>query len=310
MKSNMLKVFIICCFIPFTGCTQKTDTVKKKSTGDDHQKKEVIQQEPHRFGGWYCPDNLNGFPAVDITNWKEVPVVKGRMPTKEQTQNGTSLIFVDPIKYPTAMVIDIALPQLASFYNEYSKREEIIIVIQAFSIGRDSIVGFRYLNGGNGSARLNEIKFLSEKEMAKIPSSHFVKQAIEIKANREIVWEMLTKPYNSKMLQPLFDKDKQLPKEWRAKTNVNYHYLNTGSPTATYGDLLFGNYYIQNDYKTAHFTEKFMLTDNKTTKTTNLIIVCGPFVDDYENQKNILNNWALKVKELSEKKAALFKHIK
>lgn len=50
--------------------------------------------------------------------------------------------------------MDIVLPKLAQFYNEYSKKTEVVIVIQAIEIEGDSIVGFRYLNGGNGSLSL------------------------------------------------------------------------------------------------------------------------------------------------------------
>ena len=42
------------------------------------------EKEPHKYGGWYCPDNLNGFPAVDINNWENVPIVNGRMATKDR----------------------------------------------------------------------------------------------------------------------------------------------------------------------------------------------------------------------------------
>ena len=56
-------------------------------------------KKTHDYGNWYCPDNLNGFPAVDIKKWESVPVVNGRMATMEETQNGTSLIFIDNQKY-------------------------------------------------------------------------------------------------------------------------------------------------------------------------------------------------------------------
>ena len=46
------------------------------------------------------------------------------------------------------------MPKLARFYNIHSGKRELVIIIQALNISNDSIVGFRYLNGGNGSARL------------------------------------------------------------------------------------------------------------------------------------------------------------
>ncbi|RKE94973.1 hypothetical protein [Ichthyenterobacterium magnum] len=306
MKNRTFKILIVLCLTSFISCSQDNNTAKSKDIKVSNQKKEVqknktIKSESHRYGGWYCPDNLNGFPAVDISNWKDVPVVNGRMPTKEETQNGTSLIFVDKKKYPNAKILDITMPKLASFYNKYSKRNDLIIVIQAINVDNDSIVGFRYLNGGNGSARLKDVKFLYDNEINMIPKSRFVTHNIKIKANQDVIWDVLTKPENAKTLQPIFDKNNTLTSNWRATSNVNYHYPYTGVLTSSYDGKLFGNFYIQNDYANLHYNEKFLLLENKETQITELKIVCGPYGDDFESQKLILNNWAKKVKALSEK---------
>ena len=91
---------------------------------------------PHQYGGWYCPDNLGGFPAVDILDWNDVPVVNGRMATQEETQNGTSLIFVDIEKHPDARPLDMEMPRLARFFNVQSDKNELVIVIQALAISK------------------------------------------------------------------------------------------------------------------------------------------------------------------------------
>jgi hypothetical protein len=301
MKNKMFKVLIILCIISFVSCSQNNKTGETKDVEVSLQKNETIKTEPHRYGGWYCPDNLNGFPPVDITNWKNVPIINGRMATKEETQNGASLIFVDALKYPNAKVLDITMPKLASFYNEYSKREDLIIVIQAINVDKDSIVGFRYLNGGNGSARLKEVRFLSDNEIEMIPASQFVSHTIKIKATQDVIWEVLTKPENAETLQPIFDKDSKLKSDWMENSNVNYYNPNTGNLTSSFASKLFGNFYIQNDYDNLQYNEKFLLLEDKQTQITELKIVCGPYGDDYETQKSILNNWAQKVKELSEK---------
>ncbi len=301
MKNKLFKVLIVLCLASFTSCLQNNKTVDNKDVEVSNQKNETIKTEPHRYGGWYCPDNLNGFPPVDITNWENVPVINGRMATKEETQNGTSLIFVDTLKYPNAKALDIVLPKLASLYNEYSKREDLIIVIQAINVDNDSIVGFRYLNGGNGSARLKEVRFLTDNEIVMIPATRFVSLNIIIKATQDVIWEVLTKPENAETLQPIFDKDNQLKTDWRKTSNVNYHYPNTGILTSSYANKLFGNFYIQNDYDYLRYNEKFLLLENEQTKNTELKIVCGPYGDDFVTQKSIINNWAQKVKELSEK---------
>jgi len=302
MKNKTFKVLILLCLISFASCSQTNKPVNDNNPEVPGQKSTPIKSEPHRYGGWYCPDNLNGFPAVDINNWKSVPVVNGRMATKEETQNGTSLIFPDTLKYPNAKVLDITMPKLANFYNEYSKREDLIIVIQAINIDNDSIVGFRYLNGGNGSARLKEIKFLSDNEIEMIPESKFVSHNIIIEANQDEIWEILTKPENTADLQSVFDKHNKLKTGWRKTSNVNYHYKNTGILTSSYANKLFGNFYIQNDYDNLQYNEKFLLLENDQTKNTELKIVSGPYGDDFKAQRSILKKWAQKVKELSEKK--------
>lgn len=300
MKNKTIKVLSLFAFAVLTSCSQHNNTAINNDENASNTAVEVKKTEPHRYGGWYCPDNLFGFPAVDIANWKNVPVVNGRMPTKEETQNGTSLIFVDTEKYPNAKPLDIPMPKLAYFYNESAQREDLIIVIQAVNVDNDSIAGFRYLNGGNGSARLNEVKLLSKSETDKLSASKFVILDFQIEANQAEIWEVLTNPENAKALQPIFDTDKVLKSNWRESINVNYHNPNSGEITAAYGSKLYGNFYIQNDYKELSYTEKFMLIEDELTGKTNFKIVCGPFFDDFEMQQNVLKKWGKKVKEMSE----------
>ncbi len=99
MQNKMLNTLYILCLLTFMSCSQNNTAVKNNKVVKPIEKVNKKTQEPHRYGGYYCPDNLNGFPAVDIINWKSVPVVNGRMATKEETQNGTSLIFVNYEKY-------------------------------------------------------------------------------------------------------------------------------------------------------------------------------------------------------------------
>lgn len=298
MKNKTITAFIILCLISFSSCSQN----KEKEEAAPEQKSEPKKAAQHRYGGWYCPDNLNGFPAVDIAQWKNVAVVNGRMPTKEETQNGTSLIHVDTKQYPHAKPLDITMPKLAHYYNKSSRRKEIIVVIQAVNINNDSIVGFRYLNGGNGSAHLSEITFISEKEIEMNPRARFVSLDVKINATQDKIWETLTKAENAEVLEETIDAKNELKKEWRKQSNINFHYAHAGNLSAGYADKLFGCFYIQNDYKELNYTEKFLLLENDQTKNTILKISCGPYVDDYEEQKRILTNWAQKVKFLSEKK--------
>jgi len=301
MKKNISITLITSCILTFISCSQ-TKTSHHKIEDKAEITNYIKAKTPHNYGGWYCPDNLTNFPAVDIVNWKDVPVVNGRMPTKEEASNGTSLIFVDTLKYPKAKPLDVIMPKLAKFYNQSSNKEETIILIQAVNIQDDSIVGFRYLNGGNGSAHLRDVTILTDEEIKNFKSSQFVSLKTEINATQLEIWEILTNPSYASYLQPIFDKDNKLKANWVTTSKVNYKYLNSTNKTAEYAANLFGNQYIQIDWEfdNYQYVEKFILLENKQTKTTELQIVCGPYQADFEQQKLILNNWANKVKELSE----------
>lgn len=299
MKITRIYVLIILGVVALWACAK---TNKEENLAKDHltcQKTLIVPQEPHRYGGWYCPDNLFGFPAVDIANWENVPVVNGRMPTKEETQNGTSLIFVDQDKYPNSGIIDMKLPRLAKFENRYTNRIDDIIIIQAVQINEDSIVGFRFVNGGNGSARLKEVNLMSEKEVNAMPKSKFVTKSISLNTSPDMLWNIMTKPENLVVFEDILESN-GLMTEWRRKTNVNFHYPKAGNVTASFGDKLFGNYYVQNDYENSNYTEKFFITENEDTKTIEFKVVLGPFESDFDVQNSIIDKWLKKVKFLCE----------
>ncbi len=100
MKNKSFNVLIVLCLISFMSYSQTDTPVDDNDVKVSNQKNEIIKTEPHRYGGWYCPDNLNGFPAVDISNWESVPVVNGRMATKEETHNGNIINFCRCFKIP------------------------------------------------------------------------------------------------------------------------------------------------------------------------------------------------------------------
>src|SRR2546427_3381127 len=102
------------------------------------------QRSAHQPGqtsnsGWFCPDNISMFPPVEIKSWNKVPVVNGRLPTFEETQNGTSLIYYDINKTPDAKAYDTTLPKLASFFCPATKKEETVIVIQIVQTKKDTV---------------------------------------------------------------------------------------------------------------------------------------------------------------------------
>lgn len=294
MNKTIVSTFLIFLF----GCTNAENQPAKEKENNNNK-----TETTHNYGGWYCPDNLNGFPAVDLKDWKKVPVVIGRLPTEAESRDGSSLILVDTKAYPTAKAMNMDLPKLATFYNQNSKKNEVVIVIQAIEIEGDSIVGFRYLNGGNGSAHFREVTFIAENEISNISNARFVSFDITINASDSSVWEIMTQPKFTTKLQPIFDKKNVLSKDWKTISNVNFYYANKNEITGKYADKIFGNYYIQNDYliNDVSYVEKFLLLRNEETNQTDLKVVCGPFNQDFETQQSIIQEWATKIKTLSEK---------
>lgn len=305
MKTIIIKSITLLNLTLLVACAQQNtspDPITEEVPTETISPEKIAPKQYHNFGGWYCPDNLYGFPAVDIEDWASVPVINGRMATKEETQSEASLIYIDPKEYPFAHVLPMEMPKLARYYNYSSQKEELIIVIQAMSILEDSIVGFRYLNGGNGSGHLNEVTFLNDDEIEKITPSKFVSFSIDIEASQEEIWKVLTEDDYTNDLQSIFDSGNKLNYNWKETSKVNYKYMNDDAITAKYADVLFGNHYIQIDGQKGdyQYVEKFLLMDNQDEQTTEFQVVCGPYKEDFEAQKTILNKWAQKVKELSE----------
>lgn len=307
-------VFLIALLIPFLfliSCDKKI--VVEKPVKTDFLIEEPIKAQYssiHQYGGWSCPDNLFGFPPVDLKEWDQIPVVNDRLPSREETRNGTSLMYFDTTKIPDARPLDMTMPRLARFYSDYTKKNELVIVIQAVVAGPDTVVGFRYLNGGNGSAWFGEVTFLSEAEKEELGATPFVNQNISIYASRQRIWEVITSPDYAMELGAMFDKGAYIESAWHLDAEVHFKYepdqlVSTGIITAFWNPV-----YIQIDYNFEgyHYVEKFLLLENKNdlskphlTNSTQLRVAAGPYAEDYEAQQIVWDNWLQKVKELSEK---------
>lgn len=121
----------------------------------------------HGFIAWDCPDN-RAFPRIELKDWEKVPVVNGRLPTYEEAQNGTSLLYIDKELKPElkdAKPFDMKLPKLAYFTNPRTKQKEVVIVIQLVQFKDYVWAGLRYVTGGNASAMMSDLVFLLDDEI-------------------------------------------------------------------------------------------------------------------------------------------------
>jgi len=288
-------VLLSACEQPAAG--QKQD--EKASETKPVQKTSRI----HTYGGWYCPDNLSGFPPVDIANLSNVPVVNDRMPSQEETRNGSSLMYFDPAEYPTAKPLKIKLPKLAHYYSNYTKQLELVIVIQAVVVDADTVVGFRYVDGGNGSSWHNQVDFLTDQEIAAAGATPFVFLEAEINSSKEKIWAAITKTAYAKELARKFEKQAFFASEWTDKSRADFNYQLENESANGIVMTHFGNIYLQIDYdfNGRQAVEKILIMDNQNGKGSKIQVVFGPYVNDISSQQKIWEAWLAEVKATSEK---------
>lgn len=259
--------------------------------------------EPHQYGGWYCPDNF-GFVPVDIQKLKEVPVVADRLPTKEELKESKSLIDVDLMKYPDAKVLKMELPRVARLKADLLGMHELIIVIQAIVVQNDTILGYRFVNGGNGSSRIGEVSFLSNEEVSALGSQPFYYNKTVYKASVKDIWNTMRKTDLFKQLAKKFNKQDFFAKEWDAQSHTNLSTDTKDEKAEGSIGMVFGNYYMQINYNRNgfHYSEKLLMIENQDDKTTQVFFASGPFPKDYDKKKEELDKWLEAVKRSSEGK--------
>jgi len=288
--------FILCCIL--IGCNTPEDSTSKKL----ELVKETRHNKSHPYGGWSCPDNILGFPALSLEEAQKVIAIEGRLPTKEETQDGRSLIFIDTGRYENAKALDLDLPRVATYYSTYTKKDELVLVIQAVVVEEDTIVGFRNLNGGNGSSWLDEIRFLTDSELKELEIGSFVSDKIDINANGDVIWKIITGKAHPIVLGGKYGEGAYIESNWQPNEKIEVKY----SPgiTAIYGLVTASwiNRYLQIDYelKDVNRVEKFLLREGPTKGTTEFHIVSGPYTSDLEQQKKEKRKWLMKLKVLSE----------
>jgi hypothetical protein len=303
LSKKLLLTVLTVNFALLLSCAQTDESTTETAA------KEVIVQTTkkqkkslHPYGAWACPDNFGGFPPINIEDLNLMSVVKGRLPTEEETRNGKSLMFIDIAKIPDAKPLDLGLPRLARYYSEHTKINELVIIIQIVTAENDTVVGFRNVNGGNGSAWFNEVTFLSDSEINKLSPTPFVFLETEINACRKEIWDILINPIYSKVLGESISINTFIESDLQKKPMPYFKQqsdstLNKGLIAALWEDM-----YIQVDFdfENYHYVQKFLLLDNEETKGTQLQIVSGPYSEDLSGQKIAWQKWIERVKELSE----------
>ncbi len=259
------------------------------------------KQEPHRYGGWYCPDNF-GFVPVDIEKLNEVPAISDRLSTEQELNDNMSLIRVDMEKHPDAKALEMDLPRVASVYSDRRGINELIIVIQAIVVQKDTVVGFRYANGGNGSTWISDVTFLSDEEVAEKGSLPYFYSTSVLKSSTEEIWGAVIKTDYFKQLGEKFDHKKFFSSKYNPEAQAYLELEVDGEKATGYVGMVYGNYYLQIDYNRNgfHYSEKLLMIENQDDKTTKLFFASGPYPEDFEKQKTNWDGWVNAVTETSE----------
>jgi len=302
-KKKYMNTFlsILCATsIILISCDTKT-AVDQTATQESSAKDNSVQKEPHRYGGWFCPDNLGGFPPVDIQNLDIVPVVTDRLPTEDETRDGRSLIHVDTAKYPDAKALRMDLPRVARIKSSHNGLDELIIVIQAIVVQDDTVVGYRFPHGGNGSAWYSDVTFLSDTEKNALGSRPFVYLDSELSGNKASTWAALAQTDYADKLSKWFDQREFLDSKWTPESRA---YLNFESDTVNargYISDMYGILYIHvdYDYNGNQYSEKVVVSENLEEGTAHVTISMGPYPDNLENRKAYWNKWLEKLRNLS-----------
>lgn len=298
MNYRLILPALISSLLIFVACHAQKPSSEKQAPKTETTKK----AEPHRYGGWYCPDNF-GFVPVDIQKLNEVPAIANRLPTQEELENNMSLINVDTKKHPDARALKMDLPRVARIYSEQKEMHELVIVIQAIVVQEDTVVGYRFPSGGNGSAWMQDVTFLSKDEVTQLGSQPFFYSKTTIKASKEEIWKAMRQTPYFKELGEKFNKQNFFSSDWTAESEAHLG-LTTFSEKATgFVATLFGNAYLQIDYQKfgAHFSEKILMIENHEENTTDFFVANGPYAGDFISKKQQWDNWVNDVKSTSER---------
>lgn len=260
------------------------------------------KQERHQYGGWYCPDNF-GFVPVDIQRLYEVPAIADRLPTEQELKENKSLIKVDTDKFPDARALPMDLPRLARVYSEHNGMDELIIVIQAIVVQEDTVVGYRFPNGGNGSAWISDVEFVDNDELREMGSQPFFYSSAVVKATKEEIWKAFTETSYAEELGEKFDKEEFFASEWTEDSKAHLERDEADEVATGFVGTVFGNAYLHIDYDRDgfHYSEKLLMVENKEDQTTELFFACGPFPNDFPTQRTNWTRWYTSVKKAAEK---------
>jgi len=303
MNEQLRLFFIYTLFIGLTAssCSLESSKLENEGRNEFSKEKEGLSKkegdtpynEPHQYGGWFCPDNLKGFPPADITKLDEIQVVNGRLPTQEECKDGRALMYIDNKTFPDAKPLNIELPSLGKVSSDHNGFDELVIIIQASIIGNDTVVGYRFPSGGNGSAWYGEVDFLDNTELKELSAQPFVHIKKEIIGSKSDVWDAFSKSAYAVEIGDRYNVRDSMTSEWTG-VPVSLESLDEGRKSKGFISDMWGMIYMQIDTKKKdyQFTEKLMISENENEGVTHLELVIGPYLTDVNYHHMKWMQWA------------------
>ncbi len=103
--------------------------------------------------------DTNLWTAINIKSWDKTPAISGRLATEKDVKSGLAVYYINSNGVDHAPY-EILLPKLAYLTDAETKKEELVVVIQIEATPKDTVAGYRNIDGGNGACLLHELKFL------------------------------------------------------------------------------------------------------------------------------------------------------
>lgn len=109
-----------------------------------------------------APSGLWG--PIDMRKWRATPCIRGRLAVEADVAGGSAVYYIE--NTVAARPFEMELPRCAVLHDEKTGRGIPVIVVQAEChedhAGPSLVIGYRFLNGGNGICMLSEVDLLAK----------------------------------------------------------------------------------------------------------------------------------------------------
>lgn len=105
--------------------------------------------------------------AIKLKDWKKTPAINGRVATTDDVKTGIAVFTIEK-GGSKHKFYKMQLPRLAYLIDSETKDKELVIVIQIESTNKDTVAGYRSIDGTSGACLLYELEFIDKEAEEKI----------------------------------------------------------------------------------------------------------------------------------------------